>query len=37
MYARVSTGKQKADLARQIETLENFCLAQGIKVDRVFF
>jgi putative resolvase len=27
IYARVSTSKQKADLARQIETLENFCLA----------
>ncbi|KHD06137.1 resolvase [Candidatus Thiomargarita nelsonii] len=36
IYARVSTPKQKADLTRQIETLEAFCLAQGIKVDRVF-
>jgi predicted site-specific integrase-resolvase len=24
------------DLTRQIETLEAFCLAQSIKVDRVF-
>jgi len=36
IYARVSTSKQKNDLARQIETLETFCLAQGIKVDQVF-
>jgi predicted site-specific integrase-resolvase len=36
IYARVSTNKQKADLARQIETLENFCLAQGTQIDQVF-
>ncbi len=36
IYARVSTPKQKADLIRQIETLEAFCLAQGIKIDQVF-
>jgi putative resolvase len=36
IYARVSTSKQKADLARQIETLETFCLAQGVKIDQVF-
>jgi predicted site-specific integrase-resolvase len=36
IYARVSTSKQKADLARKIEILDNFCLAQGIKVDQVF-
>jgi putative resolvase len=36
IYARVSTPKQKSDLARQIETLENFCLAQYLKIDRVF-
>ena len=36
IYARVSTSKQKADLARQIDKLETFCLAQGIKVDSVF-
>ncbi len=36
IYARVSTPKQKSDLARQIETLETFCLAQGIKIDHVF-
>jgi len=34
--ARVSTPKQRADLTRQIETLENFVLAPGIKVDQVF-
>jgi predicted site-specific integrase-resolvase len=27
---------KKADLTRKIETLETFCLAQGIKVDQVF-
>jgi predicted site-specific integrase-resolvase len=36
IYARVSTSKQKADLKRRLSTLENFCLAQGIKVDQVF-
>jgi len=36
IYARVSTPKQRADLTRQIETLENFVLAQGIKIDQVF-
>jgi len=36
IYARVSTSKQKPDLARQVDSLESFCLAQGIKVDRVF-
>jgi predicted site-specific integrase-resolvase len=36
IYARVSTNKQKVDLARQIEKLENFCLAQGTQIDQVF-
>jgi predicted site-specific integrase-resolvase len=36
IYARVSTNKQKADLARQIEALESFCLSQGIKIDSIF-
>jgi predicted site-specific integrase-resolvase len=36
IYARVLTSKQKNDLARQIDTLETFCFAQGIKVDQVF-
>ena len=37
IYARVSTNKQKADLIRQIETLESFCLAPGIKkIDHLF-
>lgn len=36
IYTRVSTSKQKADLTRQIEILENFVLTQGIKVDQVF-
>jgi putative resolvase len=35
IYARVSTKKQKADLARQIEMLESFCLDK-IKIDPVF-
>jgi len=36
IYARVSTPKQKADLTHQIEMLESFCFAQGIKIDQVF-
>jgi predicted site-specific integrase-resolvase len=36
IYARVSTPKQKADLVRQIETLEKFVLTQCIKIDQVF-
>jgi len=36
IYARVSTSKQKPDLAHQIEMLESFCLSQGIKIDHVF-
>jgi len=36
IYARVSTSKQKADLARQINLLENLVLAQGIKIDQIF-
>ncbi len=36
IYARVSTPKQKVDLTHQIEMLETFCLAQGIKIDHVF-
>jgi predicted site-specific integrase-resolvase len=36
IYARVSTNRQKTDLARQIDGLSAFCLAQGIKVDHVF-
>ncbi len=36
IYARVSTPKQKADLTRRLSTLEAFCLAQDLKVDRVF-
>lgn len=36
IYARVSTYKQKDDLTRQVETLENFVLAQGIRIDHVF-
>lgn len=36
IYARVSTAKQKADLVRQIETLEAFSNGQGIKVLKVF-
>jgi len=36
IYARVSTNKQKPDLARQIERLEDFCSANGIQIDDVF-
>ena len=36
IYARVSTAKQKADLVNQINLLEKFVLAQGIKIDQIF-
>jgi predicted site-specific integrase-resolvase len=36
IYARVSTTKQKADLANQIAQLENYCAAKGYKTDMVF-
>ena len=36
IYARVSTSKQKADLTHQIDLLEKFVLAQGIKIDQIF-
>jgi putative resolvase len=36
IYARVSTKKQKTDLSNQINRLENYCAAQGVKVDQVF-
>ncbi|MCP4111397.1 MAG: IS607 family transposase [Desulfobacteraceae bacterium] len=36
IYARVSTQKQKTDLMNQVEKLETFCAAKGIKIDFVF-
>lgn len=36
VYTRVSTSKQKNDLRRQIERLEDFCSARGIQIDEVF-
>jgi len=36
IYARVSTSKLQSDLTRQIKTLEDFVLAQSIRVDHVF-
>ncbi len=36
IYAGVSTQKQKTDLINQIEKLETFCAAKGIKTDFVF-
>lgn len=36
VYARVSTLKQKKDLENQVETLINYCNANGVKVDKVY-
>ena len=36
IYARVSTSKQKGDLERQVKLLENYCMQNGIKIDKVF-
>ena len=36
LYGRVSTNKQKADLVNQITNIENYCYANGFKVDKVF-
>ena len=36
LYARVSTNKQKADLLNQISNLENYCYANGYKVDKIY-
>lgn len=36
LYARVSTSKQKADLANQVENLQNFAMKNGYQVNGVF-
>lgn len=36
IYARVSTPEQKDDLSRQVDSLNNFCINNGIQVDGVF-
>lgn len=36
LYARVSTAKQARDLENQCETLEKFCAANGIKIDKAY-
>ncbi|OQY46942.1 MAG: IS607 family transposase [Anaerolineaceae bacterium 4572_78] len=36
IYARVSTRKQKRDLANQVKKLENYCASKGHKIDKVF-
>lgn len=36
IYARVSTPEQKDDLSRQVSSLSNFCINNGIQVDNVF-
>lgn len=36
IYARVSTHGQKSELSRQVESLNNFCVNNGIQVDSVF-
>lgn len=35
IYARVSSGKQKDDLARQVERMTNFAAAQGLTIVKV--
>jgi len=36
IYARVSSNKQKQDMERQIERIEQFVNAQGISVDKTY-
>ena len=36
IYTRVSTPKQKEDLARQIEYITEFCIANGWVVDKIY-
>jgi predicted site-specific integrase-resolvase len=36
IYARVSTAKQRGDLERQVKLLENYCIQNGVKIDKVF-
>lgn len=36
IYARVSNTKQQNDLYTQIETIKNYCLSQGIKIDKIY-
>ncbi len=36
IYARVSTPKQKKDLANQVELLKTYCLSNGIKINEVY-
>lgn len=36
IYARVSTAKPKTYLSNQISRLENYCAAQGVKIDQNF-
>jgi len=36
IYARVSTSKQKKDLANQTEQLKQFCFSNGWQINRIF-
>lgn len=36
IYARVSTSRQVEDLNRQLCILKEYCLKQGVKIDKVF-
>ena len=36
IYARVSNTKQFDDLNNQIETIKNYCLSNGIKIDNIY-
>lgn len=36
IYARVSTSKQKQDLANQVNDLKSFCIANGWQIERIY-
>jgi len=36
IYARVSTQKQKKDLANQVELLKTYCFSNGISINEVY-
>lgn len=36
VYARVSTQKQKTDLANQVDKLKSFCYAKGVQIGGLY-
>lgn len=36
IYARVSSTKQKEDLNNQIETIKNYCISNGVIVNKIY-